>query len=152
QNFGWPCYEGAAVEAGFKAVGLTACNNLYNSPGSVTMPYLAYNHGKTLSTADTCPTGGYSITGMAFYGGSSYPTSLHNALFFADPTRQRMWAMLPDASGNPDPTNILALGHVANPVQVVAGTAAYNNDIFYVDMDGGKIHELSYTPGSQPPT
>ncbi len=151
-NFGWPCYEGNAVELGFKGVGLTQCTNLYNTTNSVAAPYFAYNHGKTLSSADTCPTGGSSITGMAFYGGTAYPSSLHNALFFADHTRQCMWAMLPDASGNPDPTNILALGHVATPVQIVEGPAAYNNDLFYVDMDGGKIHELEYTPGSQPPT
>ncbi len=45
-----------------------------------------------------------------------------------------------------------SLGHVANPVQLVQGPAAFNNDLFYVDMDGGKIHQLSYVPGSQPPT
>jgi glucose/arabinose dehydrogenase len=150
-NFGWPCFEGDAVELGFKAVNLNACNNLYNTAGSTAAPYFAYNHSKTLTTADTCPTGGSSITGMAFYGGASYPSTLHNALFFADHTRQCMWAMLPGANGNPDPANILALGHVANPVQIVQGSATYNNDLFYVDMDGGKIHELSYTTGVVPP-
>ena len=151
-NFGWPCYEGAGVEGGFKAVGLTACNNLYNTAGSTAAPFFAYSHSAKLTTADTCPTGGSSITGMAFYGGTSYPSTLHNALFFADHTRQCMWAMMPDANGNPDPTKLLSLGHVANPVQIVEGPAAYNDDLFYVDMDGGAIHELSYTTGSVPPT
>jgi glucose/arabinose dehydrogenase len=151
-NFGWPCYEGAGVELGFKGVGLTACNNLYNTAGSVAAPYYAYNHGAKVTPTETCPTGGSSITGMAFYEGSNYPSTFHNALFFADHTRQCMWAMLPDANGNPNPNNIIGMGHVANPVQIVAGPAAYNNDLFYVDMDGGAIHELSYTTGSVPPS
>ena len=81
----------------------------------------------------------------------TYPSTLHGALFFADHTRQCIWAMFPKANGDPDPANILSLGHVANPVQLV-GPAAFNNDLFYVDMDGGNIHGLSYVPGSQPPT
>ena len=151
-NFGWPCYEGPGPQAGFKAVGLNACTSLYNTAGSTAAPYYSYSHAAKLTTTDTCPTGGSSITGMAFYAGSNYPSTLHNALFFADHTRQCMWAMLPDASGNPDPANILALGHVANPVQIVQGPAAYHDDLFYVDMDGGAIHELSYTTGAVPPT
>ena len=54
--------------------------------------------------------------------------------------------MFPKANGEPDPTNILSLGHVANPVQIVAGPAAYNNDLFYVDMDGGNIHRALLRP------
>ncbi|HEX4433107.1 MAG TPA: PQQ-dependent sugar dehydrogenase [Frankiaceae bacterium] len=150
-NFGWPCYEGVGQNGGFSSAGLNMCKTLYTA-GSATSPYFAYDHSKTLSTTDGCPTGGSSISGIAFYGGTSYPSSMQGALFFADHTRQCMWAMLPDAGGNPDPTKILSLGHVANPVQIVAGTAAYNNDLFYVDMDAGAIHRLSYTTGSVPPT
>ncbi len=151
-NFGWPCYEGAGINNGFKAIGLTQCNNLYATPGSVTDPYYTYAHSSKVATVDACPSGGSSISGIAFYDGTSYPSSFHNALFFADHTRQCLWAMFPKANGDPDPANILSLGHIANPVQLVEGPAAFNNDLFYVDMDGGNIHRLSYVPGSQPPT
>ena len=144
--------RGAAINNGFKAIGLTQCNNLYATPGSVTDPYYTYAHSSKVATVDACPSGGSSISGIAFYDGTSYPSSFHNALFFADHTRQCLWAMFPKANGDPDPANILSLGHIANPVQLVEGPAAFNNDLFYVDMDGGNIHRLSYVPGSQPPT
>ncbi len=151
-NFGWPCYEGAGINTGFQSVGLTQCTNLYQSPGSTVAPFYTYDHAGTVTTADGCPTGGSSITGLAFYEGTSYPAPFRKALYFTDHTRQCLWAMVPDASGTPDPANIISLGHVADPVELVQGPAAYDNDLFYVALDGGAIHQLSYTPGNAPPT
>src|SRR3989449_3007796 len=46
ENFGWPCYEGFAKQPGYQGTGLNICQGLYNSPGSVTDPYLSYQHSQ----------------------------------------------------------------------------------------------------------
>src|SRR5262249_17135988 len=44
-NFGWPCYEGPAVQGGYQSAGLTLCTNLYNAgSGAVIAPYYSYTH------------------------------------------------------------------------------------------------------------
>ena len=106
RNFGWPCYEGAGPQSGYQGAGLNLCSSLYNTPGSVAAPYYTYNHSACVVSYSGCPTGGSSITGVAFYQGGSYPTSYNGALFFADHTRNEIWAMMPDANGLPNPANI----------------------------------------------
>lgn len=150
QNFGWPCYEGANEQGGFQTAGLNQCTSLYNNPSTVTAPYYTYNHASSVVPTDGCNTAaGSSTTGVAFYpGGGQYPTSYSGALFFADHTRGCLWAMMPNASGQPDPTNIVPFSPAAHPVDLKIGP---NNDLFYVDMEGGAIHRISYTNGNQPP-
>jgi glucose/arabinose dehydrogenase len=148
QNFGWPCYEGTPAQPGFQSAGLDQCTSLYNTPGSVTPPYYAYNHGASVVSGDGCSTGGSSITGVAFYPGGQYPSAYKGALFFGDHTRKCIWAMMPDANGDPDPNNIVPFTPAANPVDLKIGP---NNDLFYVDLDGGTIHRVTYTAGNQPP-
>ena len=151
RNFGWPCYEGNGVQQAYQSAGLNLCKSLYNSPGSVTAPYFAYKHPNKLTSTDTCPKGGSSISGLSFYPGGSYPSKYKNALFFADHTRNCLWAMLPDAQGNPNPQSIVSLGRVSNPVYVTAGPASLGNDLFYVDLEGGAIHRLTYSSNNQSP-
>ena len=71
------------------------CSSLYSTPGSVVAPYYAYNHNACVVSYPGCRTGGSSITGMAFYQGGSYPAQYNGALFFADHSRNEIWAMLP---------------------------------------------------------
>lgn len=151
RNFGWPCYEGSSIQKSYQSAGLDSCTALYNSPGSVTAPYYSYLHANKVLSSDPCPKGGSSVTGLAFYPGGSYPARFRNALFFADHTRNCMWAMLPDANGSPAPRNITSIGRVANPVYVTAGPASLGNDIFYVDLEGGAIHRLTYSTDNAPP-
>lgn len=149
-NFGWPCYEGSPAMPGFQSAGLNQCTSLYNTPGSVTAPYYAYNHTTSVVSGDGCSTtAGSSVTGIAFYSGGQYPSAYTGALFFGDHTRKCIWAMMPDANGNPNPANIVPFTPAANPVDLKIGP---NNDLFYVDMDGGTIHRITYTAGNQPPT
>ena len=150
-NFGWPCYEGDAIQPNFQALGLNGCQSLYDIPNSTSPPYFSYGHAQTPAANDTCPIGSTSISGLAFYSGSNYPSQYKNALFFADHARNCLWAMLPTLHGDPDPDNIVSLGHVNHPVDLVAGPASLNNDLFYVDLDEGQIHRISYTPANQPP-
>ncbi len=149
QNFGWPCYEGAPIQGGFQSAGLNQCSSLYNTAGSVTAPYYAYNHTTSVVTGDGCSTtNGSSITGIAFYPGGQYPSAYNGALFFGDHTRSCIWAMMPGAGGSPDPSNIVAFTPAATPVDLKIGP---NNDLFYVDLDYGTIHRISYTAGNQAP-
>jgi glucose/arabinose dehydrogenase/PKD repeat protein len=155
-NFGWPCYEGAAAQSGYQGAGLNQCSSLYSTPGSVAAPYYTYNHSACVVSYSGCHTGGSSITGMAFYQGGSYPSQYNGALFFADHSRNEIWAMLPGSNGLPDPTKLQSFvgvdstgGAAGHPVDLKIGPGG---DLFYVDMDGGTVHRIVYTAANQPPT
>jgi glucose/arabinose dehydrogenase len=146
-DFGWPCYEGASAQPGFQSANLNLCSGLY-SAGTAVAPYYTYNHSDAVVSGDNCPTAnGSSITGDAFYTGSSYPAAYNNALIFADHTRNCIWAMLAGSNGLPDPTKLqLLVGGAENPVDVETGPGG---DIYYADLEGGTIQRISYTsPGS----
>ena len=78
-NFGWPCYEGnnngSAIQSQYQSANLSLCASLYNTPGSVTAPYYAFQHGVQVVSGESCPAadGSSAITGLAFYNGGSYP-------------------------------------------------------------------------------
>jgi PKD repeat protein len=64
--------------------------------------------------------------------------------------------MMPGTGGLPDPAQIRSLvgvdatgGAAANPVDLEIGPGG---DVFYVDMEGGKLHRITYTAANQPPT
>jgi PKD repeat protein len=155
-NFGWPCYEGASPQSGYQGAGLNLCSSLYSAPGSVVGPYYTYNHSACVVSYSGCHTGGSSVTGVAFYQGGSYPAQYNGALFFADHTRNEIWAMLPGTNGLPDPSRLqsfvgvdatgAAAGH---PVDLKTGPGG---DLFYADMDDGTVHRITYAAANQPPT
>jgi glucose/arabinose dehydrogenase/PKD repeat protein len=156
RNFGWPCYEGVSTQGGYQGAGLSQCSSLYSTSGSVVPPYYTYNHSACVVVYSGCRTGGSSVTGVAFYTGGSYPTSYNGALFFADHSRNEIWAMMPGTNGLPDPAQIRSFvgadatgGAAANPVNLEIGPGG---DLFYVDMDGGKVHRVVYSAANQPPT
>ena len=127
-NFGWPCYEGASAQSGYQGAGLNLCSSLYSTPGSVTAPYYTYNHSACVVSYTGCHTGGSSVTGMAFYTGGSYPSQYNGALFFADHTRNEIWAMLPGTNGLPDPSRLQSFvgvdaagGAAGHPVDLKIG-------------------------------
>jgi PKD repeat protein len=150
RNFGWPCYEGNGPQPGYQSAGFNLCSSLY-SAGTATAPYLTYNHAASVVAGDGCPTGGSSITGLAFYtGASNYPASYNGGLFFADYSRDCIWFMPQGTNGLPDPTNVQKFETAAgNPVDLEIGP---NGDLFYADLNGGSIHEIKYLGGNNPPT
>jgi glucose/arabinose dehydrogenase len=155
-NFGWPCYEGSSPQSGYQGAGLNLCSSLYSTPGSVIAPYYAYNHNACVVNYTGCHTGGSSITGVAFYQGGSYPTQYNGALFFADHTRNEIWAMLPGTNGLPDPSRLQSFvgvdatgGAAGHPVDLKIGPGG---DLFYVDMDDGTVHRITFAAANQPPT
>ena len=78
-----------------------------------------------------------------------YPTEYDDALFFADYSRDCIWAMQKGVDGHPAPGQIrtFAAG-AANPVNLETGPGG---DLFYVDFDGGTIRRITYTSANQPP-
>jgi len=138
-NFGWPCFEGLSAQFSYAATGLDQCDSL--SASAVAQPYFAYSHSAAVVPGEACPySNGSSVSGMDFYEGGSYPTGYDGALFFADHTRNCIWAMLPGSNGLPDPTNIqVFVAGAANPVDLESGPGG---DLFYVDHEGGAIHRI----------
>jgi len=153
KNFGWPCYEGTGRNAGFDSAGLNICENLYlQGPGAVVAPFYTYPHSQTILPGESCPAGSSSITGLAFYTGGAYPLEYNGALFFADYSRNCIWAMLPGASGLPDPANRRTfVAPAAGPVDLEVGPGG---DLFYVDFNAGTVHRIVFDgpPPPPPPT
>ena len=152
-NFGWPCYEGEARQPNYDAANLNVCENLYNESGAVTAPHFAYHHSNRVVANETCPTGSSSVAGLEFEfaaGANSYPAEYDGALFFADYSRDCIWAMLKGADGSPAPGLIRTfVAAAANPVYLQNGPGG---DLFYVDFDGGTIRRIQYFTANQPPT
>jgi uncharacterized repeat protein (TIGR01451 family) len=135
RNFGWPCFEGNATQY----TGLDICP----AQAETTAPVLTYRHSASVVAGDGCPTGSSSVAGLAFYqGGSNYPASYENALFFSDYSRKCMWIMFPDGSGNPNPASTAAFASsAAGPVDLRIGP---DGNLYYVDFDGGRLIRVKY--------
>ncbi len=149
ENFGWPCYEGQGRQSGYDGANLNICENLYGQAGAVTAPRFTYNHGSQVVAGEPCPTGSSSVAGIAFYQGGPYPASYDGALFFADYSRDCIWAMKADASGLPVPGLLESfVAPAANPVDVQISPAG---ELFYADFDGGAIRRIQFASANQPP-
>jgi len=159
-NFGWPCYEGNGVQGGYDGANRAICENLYAQSPAVSglqSPYFTYAHSALVVPGEACPTGSSSISGTAFYpeAGGSYASKYNGALFFADYSRDCIWAMLVGPGGQVDPTNIETIktnptgSNREGPVQLVTGP---NGDIYYAGFDDGRIHRITYNTGNQAPT
>jgi glucose/arabinose dehydrogenase len=152
ENFGWPCYEGAGRQAGYDNANLNICETLYGQPNAATGPYFTYKHTNPVVQNEACPIGGSSIAGLAFqfYTGSAYPAEYNGALFFADYSRNCVWAMQ-GGGGLPSPSNIkVFVGGASGPVDLQMGPGG---DLYYVSISTGTIRRIHYTQAvNQPPT
>jgi glucose/arabinose dehydrogenase len=151
ENFGWPCYEGNSRQSGYDSANLDICENLYGTPGAHTGPHFAYHHNNKVVAGETCPTGSSSVAGLAFefYSGGPYPPAYDGALFFADYSRDCIWAMKKDANGLPAPGLLETfVAPAANPVDIQISPAG---ELFYADFDGGTIRRVRYVAANQPP-
>ena len=111
ENFGWPCYEGVGHAAGLRrSEPLDLREPVRDGPSQATDARSSPTTTPTRSSpAKTVPTGSSSITGLAFYPSGGYPTTYDGALFFADYSRNCIWAMPQGANGDPDPPSIVDL-------------------------------------------
>jgi glucose/arabinose dehydrogenase len=151
KNFGWPCYEGSNPQPSYSAAGLDICEGLYGQSGAVAPPFFSYRHANKVVPGESCPTGSSSVTGIAFYPSSGpYPPEYDGALFFADHSRNCIWAMERGSSGVPSPSLIKTfVAPAANPVDLQMGP---DGNLYYVDFDGGTVRRITYTAGNQTPT
>jgi glucose/arabinose dehydrogenase len=149
-NFGWPCYEGTVKQPGYDGANLAMCENLYAATRApAKKPFFSYQHVDPVVQGESCKTGNSSLAGMAFYGGDAYPPRYRDALFFADYPRRCIWAMEPRSNGLPDParTSTFVAG-AAGPVDLESGP---DGDLFYVSLNGGAVHRITYSATNQPP-
>lgn len=149
-NFGWPCYEGPATQAGYDVADLSICENLY-AENSATPPFYAYQHEVDVDPlGDACnPENGSSITGISFYQLGVYPTQYEGALFFADYSRDCIYVVQKGSDGEPDLNTRTAFGaQLANPVDLQTGPGG---DLFYLDHSGGRLFRIEYFVNNQPP-
>ena len=154
ENFGWPCYEGSnagsARQSGYDGANLNLCETLY-APGepNVVRPYFSYSHSAKVVSGESCPSGSSSVGGIDFYETGGFPNSYNGALFFADYSRDCMWAIRAGAGGLPDVAQLQAFNPgAANPVDIEVSPSG---ELFYVNYDGGQVRRIVYTAGNQPP-
>ena len=145
-NFGWPCYEGgfsdrmqqegqatiSERQVGFKRAPATIdfCNGIYaKGPRVVTAPLFNYRHPYDSTGKDL----GSSITGVAFYSGTSYPAKYRGALFFADYARLFIKYLTFDANGTPTVHEFAKeVGSNLGAVQLISGP---DSNIYAVFLD-----------------
>jgi glucose/arabinose dehydrogenase len=149
ENFGWPCYEGNARQAGFDAADLNLCESLYSSGGQ-TPPYFQYTTiGGAVVPGEQCPTGKGAISGITFYEGGAYPDVYDGALFFTDYTRQCIWVMPLGDDGEPDRSQRRTFLHTSGfPVDLQIGPGG---DVYYADIMLGRVVRVAYSAGNRPP-
>lgn len=156
-NSGWPCYEGDEKNFGFAVLELNACEALYNTPGSTSPPFFSYEHEKSITPEDPCPTEyGSAISGLKFYEGENFPAQYKGALFFSDPVRQCIYVMFPGEEGEPDPSTTIPFLTNGGPYPGIDVQEGPEGDLYYVKLVGdgggpGSIHRISYNSGNQPP-
>jgi PKD repeat protein len=152
-NYGWPCYEGFDRQSGYEAAGLSACTDLYNAgAAAVRPPHFTYSHLDEVVQGDGCGTGPSAVTGVTYYNttpGTPFPAQYNGALFFTDYVRNCIWVMHPGANGQPDPGNVDLFDHLGSGAVdlVESNTGA----LWYVNIDSGEIHRISFTGGANSP-
>ena len=78
-------------------------------------------------------------------------------MFFTDYVRKCIWAMLPGTNGKPNPANVELFANIADPTNPNRSTGAVDlvesntGDLWYVGLDTGEIHRISYTAANHPP-
>lgn len=131
RNFGWPCYEGPDPHPNWVFAELPICENLYGGLGrfGYTPPAFSYDRDH-----------GGSITGIAFYDGSLYPSTWDGALFFTDFTANYVYAArdadqdgVPDLPADASGLEIFSEG-IYGVVELQPGPAG---DLFLVRMEFG---------------
>ncbi len=150
RNYGWPCYEGNSRQAGYEAIGLNVCQNLYaEGSAAVERPLYTYNHNAKVA-GEACAIGSSSTSGIAFYQGVTYPSAYNGALFFADYARNCIWVMFPDANGVPNPdTRQVFVDGARTPVDLEIGP---DGELYYADVAGGTIQRVRSINPNQAPT
>lgn len=137
-NFGWPCFENRMHVGDYSTRPL--CTLLYENGNSggrtpASAPFHAYQH-----------TSNEAISGIAFYSGTVWPPAYRNAVFFADYIQNSIRVIKDtDHDGIPDPISdssaeLFGQGNLG----VVDLTAGPGGDLFFVDINNGRVGRVSW--------
>jgi glucose/arabinose dehydrogenase len=145
-NFGWPCYEGVPENAAFS--GLDMCTALYaDHVAPAIAPFDEYNHTSRLGPHDSCSNAaGSVISGIAFASPlSNYPARYRGALFFGDHSHSCIWVERAGVDGLPSRATLHTFVDDAQaPAPVDLETDPVTGDLYYVDLDAGTVHHITY--------
>ena len=145
ENFGWPCYEGAASQGAYDGANIPLCESLYSTPLAHTPPHYAYFHSQGMP--GSCGIGVSAISGLAFHVGGPYPPVYEGALFFSDYNRGCIWVMFADVNGVPDPGQVASfVGSAGGPVDLERGP---DGSLYYVDLFSNTVRRVFSTSGPQ---
>jgi glucose/arabinose dehydrogenase len=152
-NSGWPCYEGPEPNPIYQGLELDLCAGLYadHGTGAASPPFFYYRHWQDAIPDDGCAAdAGSAVTGLAFYGGGTFPPAYDGALFFADPVRGCIYVMHPGDDGRPDPLTATTFMSEAGLYPGVDIEVGPDRNLYYVKLFGeteeGTIHRISYDP------
>lgn len=145
-NFGWPCYEGGLIERAMQEGGDTTslqqvgyrkdprtqpfCQRMYDQGQSVVVPPIfTYRHKYDENKKDL----GASITGVAFYSGTTYPAQYQGALFIGDYAQRWIRYVTFDNQRKPSVHDFATeLGSMLGVVQLLPGP---DTNIYAVYLD-----------------
>jgi glucose/arabinose dehydrogenase len=140
ENYGWPCYEGAARQPDF--IGNAYCDQHYSSNQPVEHPLYAYAN-----------VGGAALIGGLVYDGDDLPVEYEGAYFFADFVRQTVGTLQIDDDGQlVDGSVQEVLSDAGFPVDFEIGP---DGRIYYLTLDPstfvGDLRVLEYIEGNRTP-
>ena len=124
-NFGWPCFEGNAVQVSFQS----APECLALPPGTVKFPFVTWDHSV-----------GSAAIGGPFYTGTLYPQQYQGSFFYADYTGNFIKRIVFDAQRNPVGATSFATD-VQAPVSLEVGP---DGMIYYNSFTTGEIRRIRY--------
>jgi glucose/arabinose dehydrogenase/PKD repeat protein/endonuclease YncB( thermonuclease family) len=139
RNFGWPCYEGAAIQDGYAAFPI--CQSLY-SAGTRTQPLLTYHHY-----------GGSTAITMGFFEtGANFPPDYQGRLFYGDYGHGFINTLQVDANDNLVPNSVqefLEEPGADGPVAIYQGPDGY---LYYAAINTSEIRRVRYVAPNSPPS
>jgi glucose/arabinose dehydrogenase len=125
-NFGWPCFEGNAPQAGYQAA-FTQCQQI--DPDTITYPIYTYNHSV-----------GATVVGGVFYTDNEFPVQYQGNFFFADYVGNWIKRIVFDSNQNIVSVNNFATNADA-PVSFALGPDGW---IYYVSITTGELRRIKY--------
>lgn len=134
-NHGWPCVEGPLPQAGYQA--LAECQALYAlGAAAVSAPLVTYPHVP----------GTASVTGGAFYTGTTFPERYRGAYFFGDFSRGTLhYVSIDGADAVSGPIKGFGTG-IDGVVDVQADAAG----LLYLSVTAGELRRVRYVPETGP--
>jgi glucose/arabinose dehydrogenase len=143
ENFGWPCFEGAAVNneyTGADPYGFCAAVAAEHTP-----PLIDWHHSRAGQTGFR----GNCATGLEIYRGDRYPETYRGRLFFCDYGRSWMRAARLDDQLAITNTVFFA-GALNGPVELVSEPVT--GDLLLATVGSSGVFRLRYLGAGLPPT